>query len=410
MNIYVCTSECGSNTRKRFWCKGGGNSGPREAGERVRFFIISMRRLTILAFCGAATVCCWGQNQTPKGNPVPKKSSGVTADKAVHRNAADRHLVLVQNLQTQETSAGEFYPPLKCDADGNIYIQNDPTSPGVRKLNPKGERVRDFRATSTDLRVDVAPYFNVSGDGELYELVYAHEVTSRYVFTYGSDGTLNSQIKLDPGFVWMPHFVAAFPSGQLLVSGSEHSRDEGAPVWAFTAVFSSDGRLLKEIKLEDDDALHKMAESGDARITSPSIPESNTAIDYGNLEMGADGNAYLMRATNPAIIYAISAGGEVVWRFSIEPGDANYRPMSMHLSQQRIAVMFFDEATHDKLIKIVDLEGHDVATYDELRAHGQPVNHMLGLAFTCYMTNPERFIFLGSGENSRLELWIAEPQ
>ena len=38
----------------------------------------------------------------------------------------------------------------------------------------------------------------------------------------------------------------------------------------------------------------------------------------------------------------------------------------------------------DKLMKIVDLDGHPVAAYDELRKDGKPVNDTVGTAFVCY--------------------------
>jgi hypothetical protein len=35
---------------------------------------------------------------------------------------------------------------------------------------------------------------------------------------------------------------------------------------------------------------------------------------------------------------------------------------------------------------------------------------MLGSAFACYTENPTRFIFLGADDDSKLQLWIAEPR
>jgi hypothetical protein len=60
-------------------------------------------------------------------------------------------------------------------------------------------------------------------------------------------------------------------------------------------------------------------------------------------------------------------------------------------------------------MKIVDLEGREIATYDELKVNGKPKDY-LGAAFACYSENPTRFTFLGSEDGEKLQLLIAEPQ
>jgi hypothetical protein len=119
---------------------------------------------------------------------------------------------------------------------------------------------------------------------------------------------------MDPFFAWMPHALAVFPSGQLLIAGLEYDRDRAAAMWPFTGIFASDGSLLKEIKLEDDETLRDMAASDDARVTVPTVTNGNRAVRVSQLEASADGSVYLMRWTNPAIVYAITAGGEVLRR------------------------------------------------------------------------------------------------
>jgi hypothetical protein len=322
----------------------------------------------------------------------------------------DAHLARIEAITAPAEMATAFQAPLKCDSDGNFYFQSNPTTPAIHKLNSKGEEIALFRPTSNpDFKVDAAIYFAIAPGGDLYQLVFPHEI-KRYVFAYKSDGTFRSAIKLDPGFPWSPRALAIFASGHLLVAGSEYDKDRTAAMWPFTGIFAADGSLLKEVKLEDDDTLHDMAVAGDARVSAPQAPNDNRAVSFSQLETAADGNAYLMRWTNPAVFYAISAGGEVLRRFAVDPGGLDYWPAAMHLFQNRIAVLFVDEQTHDKIMKIVDLEGHDIAAYDELRANGKPVHGLLGTAFACYTENPTRFVFLGSSDDNKLQLWIAEPR
>jgi len=303
-----------------------------------------------------------------------------------------------------------FYPPLKCDSDGNLYLRTEVGGVyGIHKLSPKGEKVAVFEADSNpDLKVDVAPYFALAANGgELYEIVYPHEI-NRYVFSYKSDGTFQSAVKLAPGFPFSPKKLAVFASGQFLISGEEYDKDPTGAMWPFTGIFDSSGRLLKELEVGDEKELHDMVSSGDARVALPGNPHANRAVDNGQLEMGADGNAYLMRWTNPAVFYAISPGGEIVRRFTLDAGGSGYRPSAMHISKSRIAVLFVDPQSKDMIMRIVDLEGHQIATYDQLKVDGRP-KEPLGAAFACYMENPTRFVFLGADDNDKVQLWLAEP-
>ena len=56
------------------------------------------------------------------------------------------------------------------------------------------------------------------------------------------------------------------------------------------------------------------------------------------------------------------------------------------------------------------MEGHEVETFDQPVVDGQPKYGRLGLGFACYTDYPERFTFLSTGDNDKLEFKIAEPQ
>jgi hypothetical protein len=361
---------------------------------------------------GILFTCWWlialAAGQAPAA-PQRQPDAQIKPAQAGTNKQVSLHLTRVDTVNVPSVVANSFYPPFECDADGNIYFQNDPRAPAIQKFNSKGEPVALFRAApNTEKKIDHSGSFAVTPSGDLFELVFPHEI-NRYVFSYKSDGAFKSTIKLDPGFPWMPHRLAVFPSGQMLITGSEYDQDRSAAMWPFTGIFAADGSLLKEVKLEDDETLHDMAAAGDARVSVPGIPQSNRALANSHIEMAADGNGYLMRWTNPAIIYAISPGGEVVRRLKVDPGESNYQPGTMHVFQNRIAVLFIEPNTYEKIMKIVDLEGHEIATYNELRANGRPQAFLTG-AFYCYTENPKRFIFLGASDDSKLQFWIVEPR
>lgn len=304
-----------------------------------------------------------------------------------------------------------YVTPLQCDSGGDLYLLSDHSGvSAIRKLSPNGEQEAILQpAAVPDLgRLDVVGPFALGPDGDVYEIVYPHEIT-RYVIVYKSDGSYKRTIKLDPGFGWQPASLAVFPSGNLLITGQQYARNTNGEhvLLPVTGIFSTDGALLKEVKLKDDDDLQDMASKGDTWITDPTNPSSNHAIDFSRMQPGSDGNIYLMRWVTPAIVYAVSPGGEVVRRFTVDPGDASYRPEGMHISGNRIAIVFFHPQTHEDRMKIVDLEGHEVATYDEPKVNGKVQFHML--SFACFTENPEHFTFLSEADDDKLEILSVKP-
>ena len=366
-----------------------------------------MRQRLCRCIAGLALLVQASIGQVPSDKAEGKGPLGAMSGVQKPSDAIYRKLVRVETVQTSGEMAS-FFHTMKCDGEGNVYIQYNPALPAIHKLNSKGERVAVFQPTlNPDRKIEASRSFAVVPSGELYELVFAHEIT-RYVYVYKSDGSFDSAVKLQPGIPWSPSTIAIFPSGQLLIAGAEYERGAGVATLPFTGIFAADGRLLKEIKLEDDETLRDMAVRGDARVTSPQMPHGNRAVALSHAEMASDGNAYLMRWATPAIFYAISPGGEVVRRFTVNPPqDAAEPPMDVHVSENRIAILFVNQQTMRKVIKIVDLEGHEIATYAEPMAGGKPAGDV-GLALACYTQNPDRFTFIGAGDDNRVQFWIAE--
>jgi hypothetical protein len=303
-----------------------------------------------------------------------------------------------------------FGRPLACDEDGNVYLRTEYGGSGaVNKISLKGQKVAVFQASPNPSfeKIDIAGYFSV-WDDNLYQLVFPH-VLDRYVFSFKPDGSFKAAVKLSTGFPWIPGIIAVYPSGQFLVSGLEYDKDATAAKWPITGIFDADGSLLKEVRLEEDDTLHDMAAAGDTRVTTPGMSGVNHAISNGAVEVAGDGNAYLMRWTDPAIFYAISAGGEVVRKFKLDAGEPGFMPSGMHVHKNRIAVLFLDPQRGDHLImKVVDLDGNVLATYEQRREDRSNARQQLSAAFACYLENPTRFVFAGADDDNRLQLWLAE--
>jgi hypothetical protein len=280
---------------------------------------------------------------------------------------------------------------------------------GIHKISPNGKKLAVYEAIHNPKfsRIDATSYFATLG-GRVYQLVYPHEELDRYIFTFKPNGEFESAIKLKIDFPWLPSLLAVFPNGEFIVSGLEYDTKRNGAMWPFTGIFSSDGTLLKEVKLQDDEQLHDMAALGDSRVTVPGRPQINRAVTNGYIDIGNDGNAYLMRWTDPAIVYAISSDGRVVHRFPVDPGDPGYRPSAMHIHNGRIAILFVEMQRRDLRMKVGDLQGEEIANYNHPASGGKPSEERVGAAFACYKSSPGAFVFAGAADDSRLQLWLAE--
>ena len=297
---------------------------------------MNMRQAYFLAACALALLLSanLSAQSSPKGKPEAA-GTGVV-----------RHLAVVQTVKTPEM-ANSISVPVRCDDQGNLYARTEPSGvASIRKLNAKGELAALFQPSSvTDLKVLISLKFDLDGSGGVYQLAVGQK-PPLYVIMFKSDGSYEGSIKLDSGLLF-PSALAVFrPSGTFLITGQKYDRNRMAVKVPFTGIFSASGALLKEISLEDDNAIHDMAGSGDPRVISPEAPTDNQALSLSQMQPADDGNVYLMRWVSPAIVYAISSGGEVVRRFEVKAGDDNYRPDTMQISGNRMAVLFFHPQTH----------------------------------------------------------------
>ena len=321
---------------------------------------------------------------------LSRRSNSATTAKSDTAPSRSHDLTLLSTVKSSFVNAGMLLLPVKCDRDGNLYLSDVVKEMhAIHKLNAQGKEIAVFRpdlALPGPRPVAGGGDFSVGKEGYDYEMVGSWQDRKHHVLVYKPDGTLKSDITLEPGFGWMAVQVAAFPSGNFLVTGLKYDNPRTNSVkLPFTGVFGPDGSLLKEVKLEDDDMIHDMAVVGDSRVTRFEAPGGNLAIEAGDIEAANDGNIYLMRRLSPAIIYAVSPAGEVLRRFTVDPGEPDSMPESMHIAGDRIAVNF------SELIRIVDLEGHELATYASQKL---PLEGPLA----CYSINLERFTFLKDGD------------
>jgi hypothetical protein len=79
----------------------------------------------------------------------------------------------------------------------------------------------------------------------------------------------------------------------------------------------------------------------------------------------------------------------------------------MHVSGNRIAVVFFQPQSRETRMKVVDLQGQEIGT---VKVEGKPKPKPIGEAFACYTAYPGRFVFLSAGDDNNLQFLVAEPR
>jgi hypothetical protein len=304
--------------------------------------------------------------------------------------------------------APSFVQPLKCDPAQNLYLrifrQDSAKRLPVEKLDSDGIVRAVFRPDQVSgLTLAATSYFAVLSSGEFYQLGWGSEKQAdwgAYVLNFAQDGKFKSATRLESPFLNATQ-LAVFPSGQYLVSGLRSGSEPRSPL-PFTGIFSADGKLLKEVKLADDDDMMKRAAAGDDWIVDPASPVLIKPITRGEAAMGDDGNAYLMRRIAPTVIYVISSEGNVLRRMVVEAPDANSLPHAMHLSGNKLLLQFWDSDTHQALLEIIDAKsGSEISSYDA---------GTLGASIACYQAERESFIFLGTGEGGKLNIQTAQPK
>ena len=270
--------------------------------------------------------------------------------------------VPTQVLAISETiSAGPrsgFLSPFRCDGDGNLYYRTGGLNPQMPlgKYDVKGQLKTSYLIVQTGIR-DIVPYsFFVSKAGEVFQSAGIKGGHDAYVVAYSSDGRVASTTKVDLQDV-SPYNLAVFPRGEFLIGGYQHPRHKGDPEGPLTVLLDSSGRVIRKIAFADDAKITSDSQANQGEKKTSTVPLSVAA---GHIGIADDGNAYLLRQTSPAFLYAISPSGEIVRRIEIKSGIDGAVPFSMLINQTEAAILFSLSDANDIEIRVVDLTNGDV--------------------------------------------------
>ena len=310
-------------------------------------------------------------------------------------------IVLEESRRQEITSetGGAFMSGSKCDAEGNLYVRklasDRPMLGPVVKINGEGKRVALFDPASfTDPKLSRADAFSPAPDGGLYQIAGTGGLKPQiYVIRFAPDGTPASATRVEADLE--PYQFAAFPGGNLLVSGIErdvmNKSDQGRN---FTAVFSDDGRLLGQLSLDPS----KKETAGKAGKRQPEKSgDAKATMDLSEAEPGIDGNIYALRRSIPALVYVISPAGKLVRTLKVSAPALAVAPSAFHVSSNRVAVSFWDNEKEAQTLVIVDAQtGRTIARYSDPGS--------LGPSFVCFSADEGVFTFLQLGEQNTMEV------
>jgi hypothetical protein len=309
-------------------------------------------------------------------------------------------LAVVQSFPVKEHGA-LVAQQIRCDRDGNLYLRIVPSaryrveSQPIDNISLKGEAVASYSAQQGAESLALID-FNVTSDGHVYGI--GADRKTIYLVSFDSDGKVKSKEAMDAQFV--PSKFAAFPSGQFLIFGTQvGTREKPINHAPFTGIFDASGKLLRQISLADDDKLTKAADQGEKNFVGESGSPANRAISWGVASTGRDGNVYVMRRTDPAQVYVISAGGAAVRTLSIPAPEAGMLPESLQSTVNGLVVSFTDEKNTSVVVA-------DPETGVARALYVSPPE--VGVALACY-AGGNGFVFLGH-ENKQLVINRVEPK
>jgi hypothetical protein len=314
---------------------------------------------------------------------------------ALSSSAQLKPLVVARTIPTTIKFEGHrsFALPSFCDEKGDSYIRLLEPGMGmagpVFRLSQQGLVEAEFDTTDT-----LENTFAVRPNGGI--AAARIDGKTKVIVNFGPDGAREAEVRLEtPPVPFFPMQIAVFPSGGILASGSSY-RDNRA----FTTVYDREGHLIKQLVLEGDHDLENTIPTSDNKSSHAPLVDGSS-ISRSVAITGDDGNVYLMRASAPPTVYAISSTGEVVHKIAVpSPGDAAWPRFGIRVVKNKLVVEFYRECSNR-----LDGSSCKGTAFSVLEAStGKPlVNYApeetAGSVIACYAPDPDRFFMFHDAPN-----------
>ena len=231
--------------------------------------------------------------------------------------------------------------------------------------------------------------FAVSLRGEVF--AFGHNGNIPEFITFRDDGQFDCASRIDPD-VYSAQ-LAVFPTGEFLLRGIKvsgppgKSRDD-----PFTGIFDRNGKLLKEIALQDDVQFKSRADFKDDAEYRKEYRAAKETFWTGQAFSADDGNIYLVRPSKAAVVDVLSPAGEVVRQLKLNPPDPSFKAGSVKVAGGRVVVEFLQKIPGDPQNRISQFiySVFDTEKGEKLYDYEPPSG--MGGFFACY--TPNHFTFL----------------
>jgi hypothetical protein len=425
-----------------------------------------MRRLSepaIRLSAGAALLYLCVLGPSFGGAAAPVRQAEKTPKKAAREVRPPRELTKGQAVRFPSPAPTGVIAKVPCSQQGDIYaafnttppypgsLPPDPTSLPVRKLSLDSQTITEYAAKSLDgYQSFYRVAFNVGPWGELYALYkayrQAHQLSAfvpsdLVIVKFDDDGSVDSRVKLTglPSGRLTPTDFDVFADGSFLVTGDldnstlpvqepgeshvpkikivHHPLPGQRP---FTGIFDAQGRFVQELHLPGDVGSNPREEVSSekglpaghgASINGKEQNEAGTspsdwpmAIELSLSASDPQNTIYILRPSDPAMLYEISSSGQVVCQARVKLPAKGVSPVQMGLAgKSRLFITFggttVDEQGRPHLDMIFARVDPATGKIDATYRLPPDTNLMPACA-----DGPNELLFLGSTKNGNLEV------
>jgi len=313
----------------------------------------------------------------------------------VSSSAAGQNNVLVPVERTPIVGADErsfsVMFPIACDEQGRTYVRLSRVEAGIDdpllRISNKGSVDVQFGTSG-----EVLNRYAIRHDGGV--IMYHSDGKDKFLDNFGSDGARESSVRLEvPPTAFFPSQLAIFQSGEIFMAGQQYRPSYKASA----AIYSPSGLLIKQPVLDEDEKREQeiVSDSGAQKLNAQ-------AIDKSVATAGDDGLVYLMRPTNPAVVYGISRSGEMLRTLQVPaPAGAGDPWFGLRVVKNRLVIQYRRDcgpavrACVGSIFTVLDAtSGKTLAVY---QADAKEVSGLL----TCYAPDPDRFFLLSLSPQAR---------
>jgi len=274
--------------------------------------------------------------------------------------------------------------PTCCDQQGRTYVKLLSGEPGhvepLLRISDKGLVEAQF-----DMSGEMPLRYAMRPDGGA--VMFHSDGKYKFLDNFAPDGKHESSVRLEPPPTpFFPSQIAVFHSGEIFISGLQYQPGYKASA----AIYSTTGSLIKQPTLDEDERREQeiATDSGAQKLNAEAVNESVATP-------GDDGLVYLMRPTNPVLVYAISRAGDVLRTIRVTPPVGAGAPdFGLRIVKNKVMIQYRRDcgpgvkACVGSVIAIVDSDtGKRLADYE---ANTKEVAGTI----TCYVPDPDRFFLL----------------